>query len=212
MRRTTALSTLAALGALAPAHATVVQYSSRAAFSGAAGALDAQDFESFAPTPGAFRGVSFDFGRFSAINQVVTTAPNAGSIIAGGLVNGTNEIVCSVALSGQTFRITFDHAITAFGFDASNLADQRFDNLEFNNTAGDVIAVHDAIDQTRFWGFISDTPFTTFVVRQTGFGSGGGATDGFRIDNMAFTAVPMPTAILLAAPALAALAAHRRRA
>ncbi len=203
--------TIAALASAA--HATIVQYSSRTAFSSAAGALETQDFESYLPTPGAFRGVSYDFGSFSALNEVIASAPNAGSIVAGGLVNGSTEIVCTALLNGDPFLITFDRPIFAFGFDSNNLADQRNDDLLFNNAAGDVIRVHDSQTPapTRFYGFISDTPFTTFSVRYMGGAPNGSPTDGFRLDNVTLNAVPLPGAFALGMPALAAVAAVRTR-
>lgn len=205
------LASTAVIAFAAPCGATIVQYSTRAAFNAAAGALENQNFESFAATPNAFRGVWYDFGTFSAFNQVIPVAPNAGSIFASGAVDGSIEIICSVALNGGPFTLSFDRPIFALGFDAVNLADQRYDNLSFNNAAGDVVQVHDSVDQTRFWGFVSDTAFTTLQVRQVAFGPGGGTTDGFRIDNMAFTAVPLPTAVAFGAPGLALIASRRRR-
>lgn len=213
MHRTVVRSIVAALGSLTPAHATIVQYSSRALFNTAAGSLSGQDFESYAPTPGAFRGVTFDFGDFSAINEVLASNPNAGSIVAGGLVNGSTEMACAALLNGDPFLITFDRPILAFGFDSNNLADQRNDDLLFNNAAGDVIRVNNPLNPapTRFYGFISDTPFTTFSVRYAGGASTGSPTDGFRLDNVALSAVPLPSAGALGMPALAALAAIRTR-
>lgn len=188
-------------------HAAIIQYSSRAAFDLAAGPTLLQDFESFIPASNAFHGVSFDFGDFAAFNDA--NSAGGGHIAAPGVINGSAEILGVVTLAGAQFRLTFDFPIVALGFDTFNLADQRFDDLVFNNSTLDVVSVHDPIDQTRFWGFVSDTPFTTITIRQTGFGAGGGDTDGFRIDNVAYTPAPSGAVALLGAAAVASL--RRRR-
>ena len=183
------------------AAASITQYSNRAAFESAAGTFVVEDFESFGPTNNAFYGTACDFGDFAAENDT-TSGGVGGDIVATGAINGSIEIVGVVTLSGGEFRLTFDSPIIALGFDTYNLADQRFDDLVFDNASGDVIAVHDPIDQTRFWGFISDTPFTSMTIRQTGFGVGGGSTDGFRFDNVTYTPSPgamFPIALLMLA-------------
>lgn len=186
------------------AHAVITSYSTRATFNAAAGALNLQDFESYTPATNIFLGTPYDFGDFSALNDANT---GGGTIRFPGLVNGSIEIEGSIRIGGAEFHLTFDYPITAIGFDADNLADQRFDDLIFNNSSGDVVGIHDSADRVRFWGFISDTPFTDLTIRQTGFGSGGGTTDGFRFDDMAYSA-PAPGAAVVG---LMAWACHRRR-
>ncbi len=194
MRCTVIVALAGALCAHATVSAAITSYSSRAAFTSAAGSVSTQDFNSFAAQANAFEGVSFDFGDFSALNGV--NASNGGDITSPGDVNGTTAIAAYLGIGGSQFSMTFDHPITALGFDANNVADQRFDDFLFNNGAGDVVAVHDPIDQTRFWGFISDTPFTTLTVRQVSFGAGGTSTDGFRVDDVTYS-VPSPGVVVV---------------
>lgn len=189
--------------------AAVTLYNNRTTFQTAAGAVTVENFEAFAAGATVFVGVPFDFGDFSALNG----SPNpgiTGDIVSSGVVNGSKELRTSILIGGATFRFTFDSPITALGFDANNLADQRNDNIIFNNSAADVIAIHDLIDQTRFWGFISDTPFTSFIIQQTGFTAGGTSTEGFRIDDLTYTSVPEPSRTALLLIASCALLSRRR--
>lgn len=197
-----ATSTLALSSA---AHASITQYSTRAAFNSASGATVIQSFNSFAPTVNAFNGHAFDFGDFSAINGVNSSA--GGSIVSPGVVNGSVEILGVTKIANAQITFTFDFPITALGFDADNFADQRFESLIFDNAAGDTVVVFDAVDQVRFWGFTSDTPFTTLTVRQTGFSAGGTNSDGFTIDDVTYTPTPGAAALL----GLGGLVASRRR-
>ncbi len=201
-----ALATVTGTLALSSAaHASITQYSTRATFNAASGATVIQSFNSFTPTVNAFNGHSFDFGDFSAIDGVNSSA--GGSIVSPGVVNGSVEILGVVGIGRGELTFTFDFPITALGFDADNLADQRFDTLIFDNAAGDTVVVFDAVDQVRFWGFISDTPFTTFTIRQTGFSAGGSNSDGFTIDDVTYTPTPGAAALL----GLGGLMASRRR-
>lgn len=205
MRGFSCFAALAAgVSVCASASAAITQYSTRVAFNAAAGPLGLQDFESFTPAENAFLGAFFDFGDFSAMNESNSTSAG-GDIRSPGAVNGSVEIVGSIFINGARFIMTFDQPITALGFDADNLADQRFDDIIFNNADGNTVPVHDAIDQVRFWGFISDTPFTSITIRQTG----GTNQDGFRFDNIAYS-VPAPgTAGVLCG--LALFTGRRRR-
>ncbi|HEB88829.1 MAG TPA: PEP-CTERM sorting domain-containing protein [Deltaproteobacteria bacterium] len=194
------------------AHAAIVQFDDRSVFEANAGAVTLQDFEGFAAEVDAFEDAAFDFGDFSAFN-----GPNAfsggdiGVPPAGGNFGSTNVIIGATFISAAVFELTFDSPISAIGFDAGELADQRSDRIIFDNAAGDVLTVFDPVDQLRFWGFISDTPFTTLTISQIGFSSGGGDGDGFTIDNLAYAVVPEPSTGLLFASGLAMLAARRRQ-
>lgn len=205
-----AVAAAAILALICPLHASsaIVQYSSRAAFTAAAGAVTIEDFESFTPNATAFRNTIFDFGDFTGYNGPHSGTGFGGDIYAPGTVNGSTDIIVVLGTSGARLDLVFDYPITAIGFDAEQMADQRHDEILFNNLAGDVVPVTDPIDQVRFWGFISDTPFTTFTMRQTGWGTGGGPTDGFHIDDLTYN-VPEPGAAAFMIVAL--LAAYRRR-
>lgn len=191
------------------AHATITQYSDRTTFEAAAGAVTLEDFEGFAAQVDAFEGVSFDFGDFSAFNDVNIFSGGDIGVPPPGNFGSTNRIWGATFLGGTIFRLTFDDPIRAIGFDAGELADQRSDNVIFDNTAGDIVVISDAVDQVRFWGFISDTPFTTFTISQVGFGAGGGDGDGFTVDNLTYA--PEPSPVALAALATLAMAFARRK-
>lgn len=192
------------------ATAAITQYSSHAAFQSATGPLSVQDFESFASASGIFRGVAFDFGDFSGFNGANTGSAFGGDILSPGSVNGSTEIFGVVKIGAADFVLTFDAPIYAIGFDCDNLADQRTDHIIFNNAQSDVVVVTDPIDQVRFWGFVSDTPFTTFTIRLVTHSVGGSPTDGFTIDDLCHTPVPSPGGaglVLLALP----IVTRRRR-
>jgi hypothetical protein len=184
------VSTFSLTIAATNADAVIVSYSNRPLLNAAAGALTTQNFNSFPPGTNVFLGVPYDFGDFSALNDA--NPAGGGDIINPGTVNGSTEIVGTSTLAGAKFTLMFDFPITALGFDALNLADQRNDNLIFNNATADVVAILDPVDQTRFWGFISNTPFTTFTIQQIGFIAGGGPTDGYRIDDVTYSTAAVP--------------------
>ena len=75
-----------------PSAASSTQYSDRATFEPAAGAVATQDLESFTPTPNAFEGVSFDFGDFAALNDPNVSFGGDIIFVSAIPVNGTTEI------------------------------------------------------------------------------------------------------------------------
>ncbi len=198
-------------GAHAPA--AIVQYSSRTLFGSAAGSTTTESLNSFAPQVNAFENVWFDFGDFSGRNGTNTSF--GGDITNLGTIDGTIEIWGFLKIGGATLEFVFDSPITAIGFDANNLADQRYVDIIFDNADGDVVAVHDPVDQIRFWGFVSDTPFTSITFRQTGFDPGIGTDmDGILFDNFEYSAaiVPLPGGAAMACAAgVACLGLVRRR-
>ena len=206
MHRAQFVPLAAALCFATSAHGAITQYSSRAAFDAAAGTLCMEDFNSFAPTANAFEGVWYDFGDFSVLNQ--PTGTFGGDIMGSSTIDGTTAIGGVIRFGGATLTFAFDQPITALGFDADNLADQRLDELTFSN--GDITTILDPIDQIRFWGFISDTPFTTVTFKMIARSDPGNDTsDGFYIDNVSYTCVPQPgTMGLLAA---SCIGVRRRR-
>ena len=133
--------------------------------------------------------MSFDFGDFSAIHGVNTST---GGDTGSGTVNGTIEIQASTVVSGAQLVVTFESPVTAVGFDANNLADRRSEDLTFDNASADLVTITDPVDRVRFWGFRSDTPFTTLTFTLTLTSSPTG-TDGFALDDVTYSApVPVP--------------------
>jgi len=173
-----------------------MQFADRATFEAAAGAVTVQDFEGFAPQVDAFENVAFDFGDFSAFNG--TNAFSGGDIanlVANPSFGDSNLIFGATFIGDAFFRLTFDSPIVAIGFDGGELADQRSDEVLFDNAAGDVIPIFDPIDQVRF------SP------------DGGGDGDGFAVDNVTYAAsVPEPFPLALGALAAAAATLGRRKA
>jgi hypothetical protein len=186
-------------------NAAITQYSSRAAFLLAAGPVTTEDFESVTPGPDVFEGTPYDFGDFTALNG--TNSSQGGDVFGSGTINGSIELVSGLALNGATFELVFDYPITALGFDANDLADQKTDRFTFNNLAVNTFTVFDPLDQVRFWGFISDTPFTKMTLAVIATPSG---TDGIRIDDLTYSAIPEPSTLCLVLSASLFLLRRRR--
>jgi hypothetical protein len=186
-------------------NAAITQYSNRAAFLLAAGPVTTEDFESVTPGPNVFEGTPYDFGDFTGVN-----GPNGslgGDVVGSGNVNGSIELFPVLALNGATFELVFDYPITALGFDADNLADQKTDRFSFNNLAANTVTVSDPLDRVRFWGFISDTPFTKMTLAVIATPSG---TDGIRLDDLTYSVIPEPSTLCLALCSTVILLRRRR--
>ncbi|MEQ9411330.1 MAG: PEP-CTERM sorting domain-containing protein [Fuerstiella sp.] len=214
MNRCLMIICVAGLFHATPTSAAVIKYDSLSTFDANAGVVQTEDFNAFAPASGLFLASTFDFGDFSVI--VTTDSPALGvegSVIGSGLVNGTVELGLGVEDDSSTeTRFEFDQAITAFGFDAYDLADAgRVASLSFNNVSADSVSIADPLNgNTRFWGFVSDTPFTTISFTQVS-----GAADGFRLDNLVYSAntaaVPEPGSLILMSVGAISLIGYRRR-
>jgi hypothetical protein len=167
------------------AAAVIVSFSNRTAFTTAAGSVTTQNFNSFPPATGAFLGTPYDFGDFSALND--PHPQNIGDIVNPGIVNGSTALFGVATLAGAKFSFLFDYPITALGFDAWQIADQRTDRFSFNNATNDSINFSDPHDSNRFFGFISNTPFTTFTIEVVNAN-----TDGFHIDDVTHSTAAIP--------------------
>ncbi len=193
MKKVLLASTAVAMAAAAvPASAATTVFTDRASFDLAAGATTLVDFNSFASEVD-FRTTALDVGPFSlagsGTNQVdrnfIDLQPPQFSVFD---VDGTT-FANLLTNNNSTVTITFDSAIFAFGADFGALNDDiaRTEIV----AAGDTLAPSiTAGNQVRFFGFTSDTAFTTVTFT-------GGPGDGFGVDNVSFGGlaggIPEPT-------------------
>lgn len=137
---------------------------------------------------------SLDSGSMSNSTVTRTGVTISGNIAAFPNSNGVNSIDGTGYLrfrvsnrDGATpLSFSFDSPVVAFVFD-TNVRSQGVNDLftvEVGGTASGFSMP--SSDVTAFRGFISDSPFTTFIVSD-----GGGSSDFYGIDNLvAYTAVP----------------------
>ena len=185
--------------------AAIVTFTDRTTFVAAAGTVTTQDFES--QTVGTnLQNATLDLGDFSLsvvsifggsfnrIDQSAFNAPN-GSIFAGIGLGG-----------GETMTLLFDSAITSFGADFGSLND-NVQRSQFEVLADILLAPILVGTIPSFFGFTSDTAFTSLTIR------GLSPSDGFGIDNITYSvaAIPVPATLPLLAGGLGLLALWRRR-
>ena len=172
------------LCSVSAANAAVIQeFSDRTAFTTAAGApLTNETFSSFiADTP--FHTTPLDIGLFTIsmtgsppkfFGNKIDVVPIDGSFG----VDGTNTMGVFTR-PGQSLILTFESPIFAFGAD---FYDWNDDLLRTDVIVGGADVLSPPIDTTsppRFYGFISDMPFTTVEFR-------GLENDVYGMDNLAF--------------------------
>lgn len=165
--------------------ATLATYTDRTAFTAAAGgSVSTETFNSFvSETP--FHTSALDVGPFTiSMSAGVSTSSDRNRIdlpphaFAVFNVDGT-AIANALTGAGQSLYLVFDSPITAFGADFADFNDQI---LRTNIVVGsDTLATSvTPASGVRFFGFTSDTPFTTVEFR-------GVNNDGYGIDNVAFS-------------------------
>ena len=186
------------------ANAALTPYTSRAAFDAAVGTTTSQDFDSF----GSDAAFPVDVGDFELSTNSTLTSPSFNLIDAPPLgdffdVNGTT-LAAIGSIVGESFFVTFDKAVTAFGADFAGFNNEppRTDIIVNGETLAPP-TVPGGFD-VRFFGFVSDTPFS--VVEFFTFGDGN-VGDGYGMDNVAY--VPEPSALALLLFGLLALARRR---
>lgn len=207
-------------GSTLPSTAAVVEFTTRADFVAAAGASTTETFDSIAPDT-QFRTQAVDVGTFAIAgfgpNQAswnaINPTPAPGNTIYN--VNGSSFIVGATDVD-TGFSITFDSAITAFGADFRGLNNQdnvarTFVVVNGTELEAPIVAGNDV---GSFFGFVSDTPFTTITfIRNPDLISG--HMDAFGMDNVTFAtgAVPEPStwAMMIVGFAGLGLATYRRR-
>ena len=207
----TVIALLIALAGQAQA-ATITEFTSRAAFDLAVGPTTTEDFNSFVvETP--FHTIPLDVGDFtlSMTGTPVTTSGRNRIDLPPPLfsvfdVDGTN-IANVLTTSDDSFFITFDVPTTAFGADFASWND-GFLRTDVVVDGIDVLTPPVGGGSTvRFYGFSSDTPFTTVRFR-------GLDNDGYGIDNVSYlvtSAIPEPSTLALLGIAVGALTWRRSR-
>ena len=185
----------AALGAATSASAQVTTYTSRSAFSAAAGPLTTQTFNSyttdtsFRTTPLTFPGFTLAGAGAGQLSENFIDVPPLQFAIFN--VDGT-PIVNAFTSSASSVIFTFLAPITAFGADFASFQDGivRSSIVINGQTIIPDVAGAENSNTVRFLGYTSSTPFTTVTFNGT-------VGDGFGIDNVSFSsavtaAVPEP--------------------
>lgn len=187
----------------------IATYTSRSAFDAAVGTTTLETFNSFTvnthvPFPGALDIGPFTITKNDFFEGLVRVVPESSFN-----VDGTPNLKTNTFLN-HDLTLTFDTAITSFGADFAGFNESLA--LRTNILAGsDTIAAPNTggSNAVRFFGFQSDTAFTTLTFK-------GVLSDGFGVDNVAFgsnATVPEPTSLAIfgIGACVAGIGAGRRR-
>ena len=204
------LTTLVACGfAVVSAQAGIVSYSSRAAWEVAVGGLySEEDFNSYTSAT-SYQTTGVDVGDFTVSmtgSDFGSIWHNIGPVSNFNDVNGTGQINAATGSTGGT-TLTWDSSIYAFGAYFKGTSDSRVTKIMVN---GDEVALPDTSGGTAFFGYVSDTAFTSELLFLFS-----GPADGFGIDNVVYSDASVPDSgatLALLGSALFGLAALRRRA
>ncbi len=207
LRLLLALGIVAAPGA---ASALVTTYEDEAAFLSAAGSVKTETFDGFV-TDTSFHSSPLDVGDFVIVASAPSVPTNFNKIDA--TPNDAYNLGSAHAKlgiqDGETVTLTFDAPITAFGADFYAVNDGELRSQIV--AAGESVALPVVADEVyRFYGLVSDTPFSvlTFVAIAD-------VSEGMAFDNVTYSsasaAVPLPAAAPLLAGALAGLGLLARR-
>lgn len=199
----------AALAVLAgAAHGAPVVFSDPDAFGAALGVTHLESFESMDANAGAVGSLDFggattaEVSTFGAHeNTVMDGKDGYGAVAMGGAGGGHFW-----KLRAGTTSIGFDSSWDAFGFWYSDLEGAT---LIITPEGQSGIALDDNNSGTNhFFGFVSDTPFSSVSIRWSG-----GSGDGVGFDDVVVgrVSVPSPGSIGLTAAGVLGLAVPRRR-
>jgi hypothetical protein len=201
----TALFVFGAAATHATAAPFLTVYTDRAAWEVAvSGAYVEKDFDTFNAT------VSYEFapvnvGDFTVSVSGETFGTDFHSIGPTGLntVNGTPHLSAATGPTGGT-TLSFSFPIWSFGADWAGTSNGG--RVTSINIDGTILALPN-LEEGLFYGFTSDTPFTSMFMYLTD-----GDPDGFGMDNVVYTrsAVPEPVTLALMGLGMAALALRRR--
>ena len=189
----------------------IATHTSRAGFKAAAGATTLEDFNSFT-TEVDFLTTPLDVGDFTISTTNTNATRNFIDLppvqFTDFDIDGTS-VVNAFLENGDTLSLTFDAPITAFGADFGDLNAFSSVGTEIFAAGETLTPPQTLVSEVRFFGFTSDTEFTTIEFRGLGF-------DGFSIDNVEFApavsgVVPEPTSMaIFGALALATVSTRRR--
>jgi len=184
---------------VASANASIVTYTDKAAWIAATGTTSLYDFNSDAS--GSF--TSKNFGDFNAalVNQSGSYMPT--------ITNG--ELRLQAWNQASVLELTFNSSLSAFGFDWRN-TDTSYDKIELN-ILGETF-VFGPSRSSGFFGLTSTVLFNSLGLSDSA--GNGGALSYAYLDNFRYgdsvSAVPVPAALFLFAPALLGFLGFRRKA
>ena len=214
MTTPTFLGTTLALSLLAgTAQSAVFAYDTAADFATATAGmtLSTEDFED--DTPGSYygNGNSVDVGGFTLSSDHPSPAPR-NTIDAPPLqyaefdINGSTVANILYAL-GTSLTLTFDSPILAFGALFADLNNEAL-RTEIDVAGVTLVPAIAGIGEVRFFGFVSDTAFSTITFR-------GVDNEGYGMDEVVYggsaPAIPLPAGLPLLLTGLLGFGILRRR-
>ncbi|WP_395345193.1 PEP-CTERM sorting domain-containing protein [Ningiella sp. W23] len=194
------------------ANAALVSFTDRSAFDAAAGATSIEDFDSFTIDT-QFHTGTLDVGDFS-LSMTSTPSTNFNIIDVPPLANAESDVNGSANMRvftngnlGVDLMFMFDTAISSFGADFRSLNDEiaRTEIV----VGGEVLTlpIASGSGQASFYGFTSDTAFTSVIFR-------GIVNDVYGIDNVTYgsaTAVSAPSTLAMMLLGVAGFVVARRK-
>jgi len=182
------------------AESATITYTNETDFLSAAGATILEDFESFGIIPLQETPISTTYFDVATTPILGGTSSflriDAGTVGEIHTIDGTRTLVAG-SMSLDPFMLTFDLvAPTTFvGFWVTDFGDGGAGNLSFTNNAGDSFVIASsplANGNELFFGMVNDTSsFTSFSLVKTS------TDDGFGVDRIFLSQVPIPAALWL---------------
>jgi hypothetical protein len=215
----TAIAFAVLLASTTVTHGATVYYD-RASFLAAAGLVTTEGFEAYATNTCTYGGPS-PSNTFVGTSFTVTSTPTSGSSFlctgtagSGPVPTEGNNALIAGSNTGSPWDLEFQilaGPITAFGFDLVDAAEGG--SALFFNENGESATIAGCCRPSGsrlFFGFIGDSPFARFTLRNTAVG------DGWAIDQVALAPSPVPLPatgwLLLSGLAGLCVAGRRRKA